>query len=173
MDNLTLIGMPGAGKSTVGVLLAKTLGYGFLDTDIVLQQKEGALLQEILDARGAEGFLDLEESVLQTLNCTHTVIAPGGSAVCRADAMERLRQLGPVVYLRLPCAVLEERLANIQTRGVVMAPGETIADLYNARAPLCERYADHTVDAGNQTPEETVREILRLLGRPIPGGTRY
>lgn len=173
MDNITLIGMPGAGKSTVGVLLAKTLGYGFLDTDIVLQQREGALLQEILNTRGAEGFLDLEESVLRTLDLTHTVIAPGGSAVCRAGAMQRLRQLGPVIYLRLPCTVLEERLANIQTRGVVMAPGQTIADLYNARAPLCEAYADHTVDAGSQTPEETVSEILRLLDWPIPDAARH
>lgn len=163
MDNIILIGMPGAGKSTVGVLLAKTLGYGFLDTDILLQQREGALLQTILDTRGAEAFLDAEEAVISGLDCRRTVIAPGGSAVCRAGAMAHLNAMGPVVYLRLPCAAIKARLANILTRGVVMAPGRTIRDLYDDRAPLCERYADLIVDAGDQTPEETVTAVLGAL----------
>lgn len=155
--------MPGAGKSTVGVLLAKTLGYGFLDTDLLLQQKEGALLQKILDARGARAFLDAEEAVIRALDCRRTVIAPGGSAVCEAGAMERLKQLGPAVYLLLSCETLEQRLSNIKTRGVVMAPGQTIRDLYRQRDPLCRRYADRIVDAEGLTPEEAVRDILRAL----------
>ena len=101
MDNVTLIGMPGSGKSTVGVLLAKALGYQFVDTDLLIQQREGALLQDVLDALGVEAFLDLEGEVLSGLACTGTVIAPGGSAVCRPGAIGHLRQLGRVVYLRL------------------------------------------------------------------------
>lgn len=163
MNNVTLIGMPGAGKSTVGVLLAKTLGFDFLDTDILLQQQKGALLQHLLDRLGPEGFLDAEEALLTALDCRGTVIAPGGSAVCREGAMARLGQLGPVVYLRLPCAEIEQRLANISSRGVVMAPGQTIRDLYDQRSPLCERYADLIVDAGGQTPEDTVSAVLHRL----------
>ena len=163
MDNVVLVGMPGAGKSTAGVLLAKTLGYGFLDTDILLQQQEGALLQTILDTRGADAFLDAEEAVISALDCRCTVIAPGGSAVCRKGAMARLKELGPVIYLRLSCASVEERLSNIRTRGVVMAPGQTIRSLYDARAPLYLSCADRTVDADGQTPEETVCAVLRAL----------
>ncbi len=163
MDNIVLIGMPGAGKSTVGVLLAKTLGYGFLDTDLLLQQREGALLQAILDTRGADAFLDAEEAVITGLDCRRTVIAPGGSAVCRPGAMARLRELGRVVYLRLSCAAIEKRLANIRVRGVVMAPGQTIRSLYDARTPLCARYADIIVDADGQSPEETVSAVLYAL----------
>lgn len=160
---MILIGMPGAGKSTVGVLLAKTLGYGFLDTDLLIQQEEGALLQEILETRGAEGFLDAEEAVLRGLSCRRTVIAPGGSAVCREGAIEHLKKLGPAVYLRLSCAALRERLANIKTRGVVMAPGQTIEDLYEERDPLYRRYASCVVDEEGLTAEETVYEIIRAL----------
>lgn len=163
MDNIILIGMPGAGKSTVGVLLAKTLGYGFLDADLLIQQKEGALLQEILEKRGAEGFLDVEETVLRELDCRRTVIAPGGSAVCRERAIGHLKTLGPAVYLRLSCPALEERLANIKTRGVVMAPGQTIQDLYGQREALYRYYADCVVDEEGLTAEDTVYEIVRTL----------
>lgn len=162
--------MPGAGKSTVGVLLAKTLGYGFLDTDLLIQQREGALLQEILEKRGADGFLDAEEAVLRGLDCRRTVIAPGGSAVCREGAIAHLKQLGPAVYLRLSCAALEQRLANIKTRGVVMAPGQTIQDLYDQRDPLYRRYASCIVDEEGLTSEETVYEILRALKNGRPSG---
>jgi shikimate kinase len=165
LENVILIGMPGAGKSTVGVLLAKTLGYGFLDTDLLLQQREGALLQTILDTRGPEVFLDVEETVIAGLECSHTVIAPGGSAVCRDGAMARLKALGPVIYLRLTYDSIEERLANIKTRGVVMAPGQTLRMLYDARTALCVRYADIVVDADGHTPEETVAEVLDALNQ--------
>ena len=163
--NITLIGMPGSGKSTVGVLLAKTLGYRFLDADLLIQQREGALLQDILDQRGVEGFLDVEEDVIRSLDCTGTVIAPGGSAVCREGASRRLKELGLVVYLHVPLAELERRISNITTRGIAMAPGQTLADVYAIREPLYRKYADLTVDVtGQNTLEETVAAVLEQLG---------
>lgn len=162
--NITLIGMPGSGKSTVGVLLAKTLGYRFLDADLLIQQREGALLQDILDQRGVEGFLDVEEKVICSLDCTGTVIAPGGSAVCREQAALHLKELGLVVYLHVPLAELERRISNITTRGIAMAPGQTLADVYAIREPLYRRYADLTVDVtGQNTLEETVAAVLERL----------
>lgn len=171
MDNIVLIGMPGAGKSTVGVLLAKTLGYAFLDTDLVIQRREGALLQALVDSMGVESFLDAESAAIRSVDATRTVIAPGGSAVCRADAMEHLKAQGQVVYLRLPLEELETRLSNISSRGIAMAPGQTLAQIYACRAPLYERWADVTVDvAGPQSLEETVAAVLQAL-RPDGGRT--
>ena len=155
--------MPGAGKSTVGVLLAKTLGYAFLDTDLVIQQREGALLQPLVDSLGVEAFLDVEADAICSVECRGTVIAPGGSAVCRERAMSHLRALGRIVYLHLPLEELERRLSNISTRGIAMAPGETLADLFARRAPLYRNYADLTVDVGRQSLEETVALVLRAL----------
>ena len=163
MDNIILIGMPGAGKSTVGVLLAKTLGYAFLDTDLVIQQREGALLQPLVDSLGVEAFLDVEADAICSVECRGTVIAPGGSAVCRERSMSHLRALGRIVYLHLPLEELERRLSNISTRGIAMAPGETLADLFARRAPLYRNYADLTVDVGRQSLEETVALVLRAL----------
>lgn len=163
MDNIILIGMPGAGKSTVGVLLAKTLGYAFLDTDLVIQQREGALLQSLVDSLGVESFLDVEADAICSVECRGTVIAPGGSAVCRERAMSHLKALGRIVYLHLPLEELERRLNNISTRGIAMAPGETLADLFAYRAPLYRNYADLTVDVGRQSLEETVALVLRAL----------
>ena len=163
MDNIILIAMPGAGKSTVGVLLAKTLGYAFLDTDLVIQQREGALLQPLVDSLGVEAFLDVEADAICSVECRGTVIAPGGSAVCRERAMSHLRALGRIVYLHLPLEELERRLSNISTRGIAMAPGETLADLFARRAPLYRNYADLTVDVGRQSLEETVALVLRAL----------
>ena len=163
MNNITLIGMPGSGKSTVGVLLAKTLGFDFLDTDLLIQKREGALLQEVLDAHGTEEFLDLEADAICSVECRGTVIAPGGSAVCRERAMSHLRALGRIVYLHLPLEELERRLSNISTRGIARAPGETLADLFARRAPLYRNYADLTVDVGRQSLEETVALVLRAL----------
>lgn len=171
--NITLIGMPGSGKSTVGVLLAKTLGYRFLDADLLIQQREGALLQDILDQRGVEGFLDVEENVICSLDCAGTVIAPGGSAVCREQAALRLKELGLVVYLHVPLAELERRISNITTRGIAMAPGQTLADVYAIREPLYRKYADLTVDVtGQNTLEDTVAAVLDRLGHPADGDAR-
>ena len=163
MKNLTLIGMPGSGKSTVGVLLAKTLGFDFVDTDLLLQRQEGALLQDILNDRGLDYFLDAEEAAIRGVDCTRCVISPGGSAVCRRGAIDHLRALGTVVYLRLPLSALEGRIQNITTRGIAMAPGQTLGDIYALRAPLYERYADCTVETGGLTLEETVSAVLRAL----------
>lgn len=163
MKNVTLIGMPGSGKSTVGVLLAKTMGYGFIDTDLVIQQREGALLQEILNQRGTERFLDAEEAAICAVVCDRCVIAPGGSAVCREKAIEHLRSLSTVVYLKLSCERLEERIQNMGTRGIAMEPGETLRDIYNYRAPLYERYADRVVEVGGRALEETVAAVQRIL----------
>lgn len=163
MKNITLIGMPGSGKSTVGVLLAKSLGYGFLDTDLTIQQREGALLQDILNERGIERFLDAEEGAICSVDCDRTVIAPGGSAVCREGAIGHLKSLGPVIYLKITPEALEGRLRNISTRGIAMEPGQTLRDIYDHRAPLYERYADKVVEVGEQSLEETVAAVLRAL----------
>ena len=153
--------MPGSGKSTVGVLLAKALGYQFIDTDLVLQRREGALLQDILDRRGVEAFLDAEEAAVEELTCAGCVIAPGGSVVCRPGGMARLKALGPVVYLHVPLPELERRVDNITTRGIAMAPGQSLADVYAQREPLYRRYADVTVEVSPGAGlEETVAAVL-------------
>ena len=163
MDNITLIGMPGSGKSTVGVLLAKTLGCGFLDTDLLIQQREGALLQDIIDQKGVAYFLQAEEEAVRAVNCRRHVIAPGGSVVCRPGAMKHLKELGAVVYLRLPLDELAARIQNMSTRGIAMEPGQTLAGVYAHRTPLYETYADHTVDCAGQTLEQTVQAVLGCL----------
>jgi len=163
MDNIILIGMPGAGKSTVGVLAAKALGYAFLDTDLLLQAREGMLLQNILNTRGIEAFLSAEEAAICAVFCSKTVIATGGSVVCKPSAMEHLKSLGKIVWLRVPLSELAARLSNICTRGIALEPGQTLKDLYQSRAPLYEKYADITVDAAGQHLEETVAMLLRNL----------
>nr|WP_276858318.1 shikimate kinase [Intestinimonas timonensis] len=163
MNNIVLIGMPGAGKSTVGVLLAKTLGYAFLDTDLVIQEREGRLLQDLVDELGVEAFLDREAAAIVSVDCDRTVIATGGSVVCRDGAMEHLKDLGRIVYLQLPLEELERRLHNISTRGIAMAPGETLAHIYDYRSPLYQKYADLTVAVDRQTLEETVEQVLNAL----------
>lgn len=162
MKNLTLIGMPGCGKSTVGVLLAKTLGFQFIDTDLLLQQREGALLQDILNGRGQEAFLDAEAAAICSLTCRHAVIAPGGSAVCRQAGIDHLRELGTVVYLRLPYEVVERRIHNITTRGIAMAPNQTLRDIYDFRTPLYAQFAHYVVD-GRPALEDTVAAVLDAL----------
>lgn len=163
MDNIILIGMPGAGKSTVGVLLAKTLGYAFLDTDLVIQEREGDLLQRLVDRLGVEDFLETEADVICGVDCRNTVIAPGGSAVCRERAREHLRKLGLVVYLRLPLEELKRRLNNISTRGIALSPGQTLDDLYAQRASLYQSCAHLTVEVGSQTLEKTVEQVVATL----------
>jgi len=166
VDNIVLIGMPGSGKSTVGVLLAKALGYDFLDVDLVIQQREGQLLQDILDQHGLEHFLQVEEDAVCSVQCSRTVIAPGGSVVCRARGMEHLRSLGPVVYLRVPMEELHRRITNLASRGIAMAPGETLSDVMEFRAPLYEAYADLTVDVlPGQDLAVTMLEVKNRLSQ--------
>lgn len=170
MDNITLIGMPGSGKSTVGVLLAKAMGLNFLDVDLLIQQREGQLLQEILDDHGVDHFLDAEEAAVKSIHCSRTVIAPGGSAVCREGAISHLKALGPVVYLRVPMEELNTRIKNLSSRGIAMQPGQTLADVMAYRAPLYERYADLTVDIlPGQDLGQTMQEVRRRLAQlPTP-----
>lgn len=164
MTNIVLIGMPGCGKSTAGVLLAKTLGYSFLDTDLLLQQKAGKKLYEIIRDDGMEAFLQLENETVASLeDLDKTVIATGGSVVLGEAAMARLKSLGKIVYLQLPLAQIEHRVSNIKTRGIAMEPGEGLADVYAHRVPLYERYADVTVSAQDFSLEETVDEITRTV----------
>ena len=145
MDNVILIGMPGSGKSSVGVVLAKALGYSFTDADLLIQAQEGMLLQEYINSRGVEAFLDVEGQVLSSLQCHRTVIAPGGSCVCRSEAMEHLRRLGTVVYLSLSFEEMGRRIHNLETRGIALQPGQTLRDVYDFRRPLYERYAHLTI----------------------------
>jgi len=166
VDNITLIGMPGSGKSTVGVVLAKRLGCDFLDTDLILQRREGRRLQELLEQLGLEGFLDAEAEAVCSVACNNTVIAPGGSVVYRPASMAHLRSLGRIVYLYLPLEQLRARIHNMTTRGIAMAPGQTLDTLYAQREPLYRRWAGLTVDCSGQTLEQTVQEVFRALERP-------
>lgn len=163
MTNIVLIGMPAGGKSTVGVLLAKALGYDFLDTDLLIQSKTGKRLPELIAARGIDGFLALENEMISGVAATRTVIATGGSAVFGAEAMTRLHTLGRVVYLRLPVEEIARRVGNITTRGVVAAPGETVEDIYRCRAPLYEAAADIIVDTGGLTVEQAVAAVMAAV----------
>lgn len=163
MRNIVLIGMPGAGKSTVGVLLAKTLQRSFLDTDLLIQVRERRSLQAIIDAEGMDGFLDREAAVVASLDVADHVIATGGSVVYRPAAMAHLRAHGIIVFLSLPLQAISGRLHNIATRGVAMHPGQQLTDLFAERQPLYARYADLTLDATGLTPEETVTQLVALL----------
>ena len=145
-DNVTLIGMPAAGKSTVGVLLAKRLGYSFVDVDIVIQEQEKRLLKEIIAQEGMDGFMAVENRVNAALQAEQSVIAPGGSVIYGAEAMAHLKEIGLVVYLKISYEELTKRLGNIVDRGVVLKEGMTLKDLYEERAAYFERYADITID---------------------------
>ena len=163
MDNIILIGMPGSGKSTVGVVLAKALGLGFVDVDLLLQEREGALLQELIDRFGVERFLDLERDAILSLNCRGTVVAPGGSCVCREESVAHMRSLGTVVYLSLPLEDAAGRIRNLASRGIDLSPGQTLADVYRYRAPLYEKCAHITVPAAGRSLPETVQDVKNAL----------
>ena len=166
MNNVILIGMPTCGKSTIGVLLAKMLGYRFLDSDLLIQEQKGKLLHELIAERGAEGFIEIENEVNSSIQASRTVIATGGSAVYGKEAMEHLRRMGTVVYLRIDYATLRARLGDYVHRGVVMPKGYTLQMMYDERAALYERYADVTVDTGARTELGAVLEqICKALGQ--------
>ncbi len=167
MKNIVLIGMPGCGKSTVGVILAKTLGTDFLDTDLVIQKRENALLQQILNTRGLEAFLDAEEAAVCSTSCTGTVIATGGSVIYREPAMRHLAKDGVIVYLKLDYEEMMHRLNNIKTRGIALPKGQTMAGLFEERTPLYEKYAQITVSCGGCTPEEVVTHLTEQLQNPL------
>lgn len=159
MSCIVLVGMPACGKSTVGVILAKTLGKGFIDTDLLIQADQKLLLQEIIDQKGNDYFQQVERHVLSKLDAADAVIATGGSAVYYEEAMAHLKTLGQVVYLSLPLSEIQNRLNNISTRGITMGPGETLAQLYQKRVPLYQKYADLTLETRGMTPEQVVQAI--------------
>lgn len=162
-DNIVLIGMPGVGKSTVGVILAKVMGYQFIDADLVIQQQEGRLLHEIIEKEGTEGFIQVENRVNASLSASHAIIATGGSVVYGKEAMEHLREIGTVVYLEVSFPVLEKRLADIKGRGVVLKEGQNLYDLYLERTPLYESYADIRISETGLDIEQTVEQIVSQL----------
>lgn len=163
LNNITLIGMPASGKSTVGVLLAKRLGYSFVDVDIVIQEQEGRLLKEIIEKEGQEGFLAVENRINAGLNVRHSVIAPGGSVIYGKEAMEHLKEISTVVYLKLSYESVEERLGNLVDRGVVLKDGMTLKDLYEERVPYYEKYADITIDENGLDAGKTVDRLRAIM----------
>lgn len=162
-DNITLIGMPASGKSTIGVLLAKRLGYSFVDVDIVIQEQEGKLLKEIIADRGDDGFLEVENRINRELNVCKSVIAPGGSVIYGKEAMEHLKEISIVVYLKLSYESVKERLGNLVDRGVVLKDGMTLYDLYQERVPYYESYADITIDETGLEAGNIVDQLRAIM----------
>lgn len=158
-SNVILIGMPGAGKSTVGVVLAKLLGYQFIDTDLVIQEKEGRLLKEIIADEGNAGFLRIEDKINSEIQAEHSVIAPGGSVVYGENAMRHFKEIGMVVYLKASYETIDERLSNLEGRGVVLKEGQTLKDLYKERCVLYEKYADVIIDEHGRTLADTAKAV--------------
>lgn len=163
MNNIILIGMPGVGKSTIGVVLAKHLGYGFLDSDLVIQEKEGMLLHKIMELRGIEGFLRLEDEINASIEAEGLVIATGGSAVYGKRAMEHFSSIGIVIYLYLPYEELKERLGDLNKRGVVLREGQTLKELMEERKVLYEKYGEVTINCSGKQIREIVAEIAEKV----------
>ena len=159
MRNIVLIGMPGAGKSTVGVILAKALGMNFVDADLVIQERTGLRLQAIIDRDGPAGFLKAEEEAVLSLSCRNSVIATGGSVVMSPRAMEHLISAGTVVYLKVPFEEIEKRLGNISGRGIVLFAGQSLRMMYDQRVSLYEQYADITIDCAGLDFERVVGQL--------------
>ena len=165
MKNIVVIGMPGVGKSTAGVVLAKVLGYEFIDADLIIQQQEGKLLREIIAEVGTDGFIEVENRVNSQIEVEKSVIATGGSVVYGKEAMQHLREIGTVVYLKVSYDILEKRLHDIKGRGVVLKDGQDLRGLYEERVPLYEKYADITVCEDNLNVEQTIEKITEQLNK--------
>ncbi len=159
MGNIILIGMPGAGKSTVGVILAKVMGYKFIDSDLLIQEQEQCLLKDIIERDGLEGLIAIEEQVNKNIKAEHSVIATGGSVIYGTAAMEHLKSIGTVVYIRLSYETINKRLGNIKQRGVVFREGQTLKSLYEERCPYYEKYAHLIIDAEGMDTEEVMEAI--------------
>lgn len=162
-ENIVLIGMPGVGKSTLGVVLAKELGFEFVDADLLIQKREKRLLKEIIADEGVDGFLKIENDVNASITSTKTVIATGGSVIYGVEAMEHLKKIGTVVYLKLDYETLDSRLGSLKGRGVVLKDGQNLKSLYDERIPLYEKYADVTVDEAGLGLEETLDAVLEKI----------
>ncbi len=167
MNNVILIGMPGSGKSTAGVLAAKGLLKNFFDTDLLIQNLQRERLQAIIDHKGNDAFLQIEEAAILSLHIEGSVIATGGSVVYSPKAMAHLKQMGLILYLHLDYATMMARIHNVSTRGVVLRSGNTFHDMYEERLPLYQKYADITIDCSNRTVEETVSDIMRQVEKTM------
>lgn len=163
MNNIIFIGMPAAGKSTVGVVAAKRLGYGFVDVDLLIQEQEKKLLHEIIEERGTEGFLKVEDRVNAGVEADHCIISPGGSVVYCKNAMEHYKKIGTVVYLEVSYDTIKERIGDPHERGVALRENQTLRDLYEERKVLFEKYADITICEDGLTLEETIGKVLKVL----------
>lgn len=157
--NVVLIGMPGAGKSTVGVVAAKRLGFRFLDSDLLIQDEYGKLLHELITEHGVDGFWEIENKVNASIDVKQTVIATGGSVCYEEEAMKHLSEIGVVVYLKLSCEALEERLGDLNARGVTLKEGQTLRDLYEERIPMYEKYALVTINCEGKELREVAEEV--------------
>lgn len=163
MKNIILTGMPGCGKSTIGVILAKTLGMNFVDTDLIIQQREGRLLQDIIDSDGLPKFLDIEKDAILSRNYENSIVSTGGSAVFREQSMNFLKSDGIVIFIDVAPEVLKKRISNITTRGIAARKGDSIDDIYNERLPLYEKYADFTLKISNESVEASVERMIEIL----------
>ncbi|MEG0392362.1 MAG: shikimate kinase [Anaerovoracaceae bacterium] len=163
MSNIILIGMPGAGKSTIGVVLAKAMAYGFIDSDLLIQEREGKVLSDILEEVGTWGFNKIEEEVNASINVENTVIATGGSVIYGPKAMEHFRKNGTIVYIKLPCEVLKRRIGDFEKRGIAMKSEQSFEDLYAERVPLYERYAHVTVETEGLELRESMARIKKIV----------
>ena len=169
-NNIVLIGMPGAGKSTLGIVLAKIVGYDFIDADLVIQNQCDKTLQKLIDACGPEGFIAVENQVLSDMKAEHSVIATGGSAVYSDEAMKHLLEIGHVVYLQISYDELKGRLSDLQERGVVLKNGVSMSlrELFDERKPLYEKYAEVTVNVDDLTITAAARKVAGALKGLVP-----
>ena len=163
LKNITFIGMPAVGKSTIGVVVAKRLGYDFIDTDLLIQKREKRLLCEIIEEEGVDRFIEIEEEVNCSVDTDRAVIAPGGSAVYSEKAMNHFKEIGTVVYLYTSYETIEERIGDPVKRGVTLREGQTLKDLYNERTALFEKYADVTVSEDDCDLTETITKVINAL----------
>ena len=164
-NNIILIGMPGSGKTTIGTELAEVIGYGYIDSDSVIVAREGKRLNEIIAEVGTEAFLDVEAKVNSELCADRCVIATGGSVIYRDHAMQKLKEMGTIVYLQLSYEIIKSRLGDLQKRGVALKEGFTLKDLYEERAPLYEKYADVTVPLCGKSIAESVQQVVKAIGK--------
>lgn len=162
-NNIVLIGMPSCGKSTIGVVLAKAIGYRFVDSDLVIQERTGKLLSEIIEEEGLDAFNQIENDINASLVYEKAIIATGGSVIYGEEAMEHLRSIGTVVYINLPLETLKERIGDLNARGVSIKEGQTFDELYEERKPLYEKYADITVDVDGLSIREVVQKLKEKL----------
>ena len=165
VDNIVLIGMPGVGKSTIGVILAKVLGYNFIDTDILIQEKTGKLLSQIIQESGIDEFIRIENDINKSLKVNRSVIATGGSVIYGREAMDNLKSIGKVIYLKQDFERINERVSNINGRGVVLRNNQTFLELYNERTQLYEKYADIVLDEGDLSVEDTLKKLVYEINK--------